>query len=209
MYKRSFIAAAILVSESLGNYLSGEIKTTGTFKYGRFVTRMKSENRNGTVASFFTYWTGPDWSVGQWNEIDVEIVPSVQQSLGASPFSTNLIYGSGSNYNLQEQSYQGYNSDFSQFHTYEIEWTPDYISWKVDGVQVRKSNSTESAGVRFMDKNQVIMMNFWTPCWSPWGDNLDDSSMPWYVEYDYVETYDYDVSSNTFNLRFRDDFDGA
>ena len=60
-----------------------------------------------------------------------------------------------------------------------------------------------------MDKDQVIMMNFWTPCWSPWGDNLDDSSMPWYVEYDYVETYDYDINTKAFNLRFRDDFDGS
>ena len=61
MYKGSLIAAAILVTESFANYLSGEIKTTETFKYGRFITRMKSEDRNGTVASFFTYWTGPNW----------------------------------------------------------------------------------------------------------------------------------------------------
>ena len=153
---------------------------------------MKSENRDGTVASFFTYWDGPNWSVGQWNEIDVEIVPSVQGSLGSSPFSTNLIYGSGTDYNLQEQSYQWYNADFAQFHTYEIEWTPDYVSWKVDGTEVRKTWAADSAGVRFMNKSQVLMMNFWTPCWSPWGDRLNDTSMPWYVQYDYVEVYTYD-----------------
>jgi len=38
---------------------------------------MKSGNNNGTVASFFTYWDGPNWEVGGWNEIDVEIVPSM------------------------------------------------------------------------------------------------------------------------------------
>ena len=100
MYKYSIIAAGLVFAECSANYLSGEIKTTQAFQYGKFVTRMKSENKNGTVASFFTYWDGPNWTVGQWNEIDVEIVPSVQASLGTSPFSTNLIYGSGTDYNL-------------------------------------------------------------------------------------------------------------
>ena len=77
MNKIPVVAAGLVFTTSFANYLSGEIKTTESFKYGRFVTRMKSENREGTVASFFTYWDGPNWSVGQWNEIDVEIVPSV------------------------------------------------------------------------------------------------------------------------------------
>ena len=100
LFKYTVVAAGLMFAECFGNYLSGEIKTTEQFQYGRFVTRMKSENREGTVASFFTYWDGPNWSVGQWNEIDVEIVPSVQKSLGKSPFSTNLIYGSGTDYQL-------------------------------------------------------------------------------------------------------------
>ena len=107
MNKISVFSAGLVITTSLAkpNYLSAEIKTTESFQYGRFVTRMKSENREGTVASFFTNWDGPNWSLGQRNQIDVEIVPSVQQSLGASPFSTNLIYASGNEYNLQEQSY--------------------------------------------------------------------------------------------------------
>ena len=31
--------------------------------------------------------------------------------------------------------------------------------------------------------------------------------MPWHAKYDYVEAYDYDVNTDTFTLRFRDDFD--
>ena len=64
---------------------------------------MKSPNSYGTCASFFTYWTGPNWEVGEWNEIDVEIVPSMQ-AVATSPFSTNIIYGggSGSGFNIQE-----------------------------------------------------------------------------------------------------------
>jgi len=92
------IAAAVLAQQIFANdFISGEVKTKETFQYGKFITRMKCGNHYGTVASFFTYWNGPNWSDGQWNEIDVEIVPSVQNK-GTSPFSTNLIYGSGTNY---------------------------------------------------------------------------------------------------------------
>jgi len=50
-------------------------------------------------------------------------------------------------------------------------------------------------------------MNFWTPTWEEWGGGRDDSTMPWYAKYDWVEGYDYDPASDSFTLRFRDDFD--
>ena len=50
-------------------------------------------------------------------------------------------------------------------------------------------------------------MNFWTPEFSPWMENRDDSSMPWYTSYDWVEVWDYDMTNDDFTLRWRDDFD--
>ena len=44
-------------------------------------------NKPGTVTSFFTFWDGPDWSIERWNEIDIELVPSITDN----PFSTNII----------------------------------------------------------------------------------------------------------------------
>jgi len=52
-------------------------------------------------------------------------------------------------------------------------------------------------------------MNFWTPTWDDWGSGRDDSTMPWYAKYDFVETYDWNQDNDTFTLRWRDDFDGA
>lgn len=49
-------------------------------------------------------------------------------------------------------------------------------------------------------------MNFWTPTFPGWGDNRDPSTMPWYVNYDYVETYTYDKNTKQFNFHWRDDF---
>ena len=47
---------------------------------------------------------------------------------------------------------------------------------------------------------------FWTPTWDNWGGGRDDSTMPWYARYDYVEAWDYNVETRDFSLRFRDDF---
>ena len=52
---------------------------------------MRAPDRKGTVASFFTYWDGPGFKPEGWNELDVEIVPSVTDN----PLSLNVIYGDG------------------------------------------------------------------------------------------------------------------
>ena len=57
-----------------------------------------------------------------------------------------------------------------------------------------------------MNKDCNLMMNFWTPTWQPWGQNYDNSSMPWYVHYDYVETYTYNYQTKGFDFAWRDDF---
>ena len=75
------------------NWKSGSVSTYEKFIYGKFVTRMKAPDKKGTVSSFFTYWDGPGFYPGGWNELDVEIVPSVE----SNPFSMNIIYGDGHN----------------------------------------------------------------------------------------------------------------
>ena len=50
------------------------------------------------------------------------------------------------------------------------------------------------------------MMNFWTPTFQSWGQGLDATNMPWYVLYDYVETFTYNSETNGFDFHWRDDF---
>lgn len=38
-------------------------------------------------------------------------------------------------------------------------------------------------------------MDFWTPTFNGWGDNFDDSTMPWTTRYDYVVAHDYNVET--------------
>jgi beta-glucanase (GH16 family) len=73
------IATSIILSTAIAStdYISGEIKTKKAYTYGKFITRMQEPDMYGTVSSFFTSWIGPNWYDGGWNEIDVEIVPSM------------------------------------------------------------------------------------------------------------------------------------
>ena len=101
------------------SYLSGEVKTLDTFDYGKFVAKIKAPNKLGTCTSFFTYWDGPKWFPERWNEIDIEIVPSVEQS----PLSTNIIFGDGK---IREERHV-YTQNFQpadEWHVYEIQWHP-------------------------------------------------------------------------------------
>lgn len=79
--------------------------------------------------------------------------------------------------------------------------------WTVDGRIARKALAPDSAAVRFMDRSQYVFMNFWTPTWMPWGENLDLSSMPWFVQFDFVEAYSFNQDTRGFDLLWRDDFD--
>ena len=76
------------IAEATTKYKSGGVKTYDTYKYGKFSVSMKAARQKGTISSFFTYWEGPNWNKSGWNELDVEICPSM-----TNPFSTNIISG--------------------------------------------------------------------------------------------------------------------
>ena len=140
--------ALLIASAMAADNISGEIKTLKTYTYGKFITRMQAPDANGTVSSFFTFWDGPEWYDGGWNEIDVEIVPSMKLHATGYPevFSTNILYGNGSNSHTEDHTYVSL-ADPTDMHTYEIEWTPEHIKWSLDGITVR----TVDAGTESVD----------------------------------------------------------
>ena len=83
-----FKYALVTLPLALANYRSGEVKTIESFLYGRFTVKMQGCNKAGTVGSFFTFWNSLNWSAAEWNELDIELVPSISES----PFSTNIIW---------------------------------------------------------------------------------------------------------------------
>ena len=86
---------------------------------------------------------------------------------------------------MQDQAYDTMTGGLDNWHDYTIEWTPEYIKWTMDGV-VKRTSYAGSASVNFTNKAQKLMMNFWTPTFSPWGDGRSNKNMPWYALYDFV-----------------------
>ena len=86
-----------------------------------------------------------------------------------------------------------------------MEWTPAYISWSIDGYEVRHLASDHPA-VKNMAKELSLRMNFWTPTFNSWSHGLDPTDMPWFLLYDYVEVHKWNPESNEFELEWRDDF---
>ena len=186
---------------ALADFKSGSVATYEKYTYGKFVSKMKNPNKDGTVASFYTYWDGPGFYPGGWNEIDMNVVPSVKDT----PMSTNVIYGDGHN-KIENHKYADRAVADNDWHTYAMEWTPEYISFSVDGRRVRRIEKDDYESVHFMHKAQSLRMNFWTPTFHAWGADFTDEDMPWYLLFDYVEAYKYNPDTNNFDLDWRDDF---
>ena len=158
------ISLISVVGVAYANFKSGSVSTYEKFEYGKFVTRMKAPNRKGTVSSFFTYWDGPGFYPGGWNEIDFEVVPSVEDH----PLSTNIIYGDGHN-KLEDHDYTRQFDPRDDWHVYAMEWTPDYVSFSIDGNVVRTLTESSSPSIKYLRKDQSLRMNFWTPTFHTWG----------------------------------------
>lgn len=125
----------IKTSKGTFNYTSGFIdsdrdtNTTATqakfdFQYGYVEVRARVPAGKGLWPAF---WMLPsDHSTS--HEIDI------MEILGDRPDKTymTLHYGSQS----VGSSWAVLNTDFSKgFHTYAVDWTPDYIAWYIDGVE--------------------------------------------------------------------------
>lgn len=181
-------------------YWGGEYRTRDTFVYGRFEARYKPPVGNGVLASFFTYH---DFTSSQnWNEIDFEILGRYDDDVQVTSI------GPGQTIRKSHQFVPFKPQD--DFHTYAFEWTPEYIAWFIDGLEVYRQDQEH---VRQFYRPQKIMMNLWSPEYENWVGPWDERILPVFAYYDWVSYADYTPgmgstgTNNNFTLRWRDDFD--
>lgn len=51
-----------------------------------------------------------------------------------------------------------------------------------------------------------MRLNFWTPTFRAWGSDFKAVDMPWYLLFDWIELYNYNGTTKTFEKAWRDDF---
>ncbi|MGL1904007.1 MAG: glycoside hydrolase family 16 protein [Fibrobacterales bacterium] len=188
------------------NYSCGELRTKNEYRYGRIEARYKlpTTPATGCIQSLFTYDTDYD----EWVELDVELEcgrPGTMQS--------NYIYGEGaSTWNWEWQATRTWGAwervhttpkSQKEWITYAMEWTPSYVKWFMDGVEVRHMDAgmidcypnciaPAIRSAQLPNHFTKIMMNFWIPNYGVgpnFGGDPSGNQYPMVTEYDWFRYY--------------------
>lgn len=181
-------------------YKGAEYRTNASYLYGRFEVRMKSIGREGTLASFFTY--NDSYPSTPWNEIDIEILGRYTDDVQFNPITPGQV-------NHVSHQYVAFNPALD-YHIYGFEWTPDYVAWFIDSLEVYRQTGDHIATLNFPQK---IMMNVWCPAATNWAGNWNDAVLPAFAYYDWVRYASYTPGTgtagtgNNFTPQWTDNFD--
>jgi len=176
-------------------YKGAELRSNNTFLYGRFEVRMQSAAASGMLSSFFTYHDTPNIPA-QWNEIDIEILGKSTNSI-----QYNIITQGQINHEVTKTVQF---NPHQAFHIYVIEWTPDYVSWQVDGFEIYREIRSHVSQLYYTPK---LMMNIWPSDAVGWVGAFNPASLPLYAYYDWVKYYEYTPGTgDNFTLLWQDDF---
>ena len=197
-----------------GAELSGKVQ----FKYGRFEARMKMAAISGSVSSMFLYYDD-SWEKGEkpWNEIDIEVLGKA-----ADKWQSNIITREGdpsikANTSTESKPLHEFGFDATQdFHLYAIVWTPEYVSWEIDSVEVRRDilggahgTHADADQVAFLTEDQTLRFNLWASKSAAWtGKWAGGVGLPVEQQIDYVRVYSYDTATKGFTMLWQDDFNG-
>ncbi len=121
--------------DGVNKYYGAELYSKESFKYGRFEAKMKMACAPGTISSMFLYYNNSDkGGTYQWNELDIEVLGK-----NTKAFQSNIITGKK---NAQVTTEKIHSLPFAvndDYHVYVMEWTPEYVLWSIDGVEMRRT----------------------------------------------------------------------
>jgi hypothetical protein len=200
------------------SFYGAELTGVEQYKYGRFEARMKMAAISGSVSSMFLNYDY-SWMRGEepWNEIDIEV-------LGKDPNSwqSNILTREGDPSikpltASESKPLHAFGFDATQdFHLYAIVWTPEYVAWEIDSVEVRRDTLGMSRGthadadqVAFLTEKETLRFNLWASNTASWTGKWNNGiGLPVEQQIDYVRVYSYDEATKGFTLLWQDDFDG-
>ncbi len=181
------------------DYKGAEYRTKASFTYGRFEVKIKSADREGVLCSFFTYYDGTG-GIDAWNEIDIEIMGRYNNEVQFNTITPGQV-------NHVRHQYLNFNPAL-EFHTYAFEWTPAYVSWFVDGIEVYRQTGTH---IQTLTRAQKLMMNIWNPAYPNWSGKWNPDVLPVFALYDSVRYYAFTPgtgnygSNNNFTFSWADE----
>lgn len=190
---------ALLVGSSPAHakaYKGAEVYGSKTYLYGRMEMRMRMIRGSGLLSTFFTYKNGSELSGALWEEIDIE---ALGKNDGKS-LQSNLITGNPRK--TSEQVHTQATSLADDYHTYQIEWTPEYVAWFFDGTEIRRTVGGQSSELK---TGHTLRFNAWASSATGWAGALDEAALPAYQYVNWIRYYRYE--NGEFVLDWTDDFD--
>lgn len=193
-----FTLSLPLLAQQPKPYRGGELRTKTSYTYGRFEVRMRSAAKSGLVSSFFTYHDQDPDPIGNWNEIDIEILGRYENQIQYNTITPGRID--------HVKSVDVPFNPHLAFHVYAFEWTPDYVAWFVDGYEMHRQPAPQPH-IATLRLPQKIMMNLWQPDYPGWVGTFNPAVLPVYAYYDWVRYYSYTPGTgDNFTLQWTDDF---
>jgi endo-1,3-1,4-beta-glycanase ExoK len=205
------LSSAIFALVTLGSTpafaVSGaELYRGEALRYGRFEARVQFAPGDGVVSSFFLWKNGSELADTYWNEIDVEKVGA-----DCTSYSSNALYGNPEASHTEEIP-AGFDL-CTGYHTHVVEWTPTYLAWLLDGVEVRRLTG---ADLQAFEENALpgmqIRFNIWVGNAS-FGGTFAPESLPLHQYINWVSYSAYTPGlgegGSDFSATWREDFSGA
>lgn len=116
-------------------YSAGEIQSKQEVLYGRFEMMMYSSDMSGTTSTFFMWREGGQQNNMKWNELDIETFGKDH-----TMWQSNPIWQIDGDFNTIRR-WEGFHRAIPIANTwvkFTLEWTPDYIAWYNNDVEVRR-----------------------------------------------------------------------
>ncbi|AUX23862.1 endo-beta-1,3-1,4 glucanase [Sorangium cellulosum] len=197
MLTAASLALAVSSTAVAKPYKGAEVYTPQGYLHGRIEVRMRMARGSGILSTFFTYKDGSEQSGAFWEEIDIEVFGKDD----ARSWQSNIITGMGTRV-TSEQEHTADVSLADGYHTYALEWTPDYVAWSFDGKEIRRSTGEQVGTLR---NPQSLRFNTWSSDVTEWVGPFDDSVLPQHQFINWIKYYRY--NNGAFELEWEDDFD--
>ena len=175
-------------------YWGVEMRSAKTLTYGKVSARMRFATGSGVVSGLVLFYT--PYPNCNWNEIDIE---HLGKSSNTSQLNCQVYLGTPNPTCTTSVSPTqdpqvvdlGVNAE-TDFHQYDIEWTPEGVSTFVDGKLLR----TWTTHADLLDLPETILFTIWASSAASWAGPLTATSAPTSADVDWIKVYDWTGTSS-------------
>lgn len=174
-------------------YWGVEMRSAKTLTYGKVSARMRFAAGSGVVSGLVLFYT--PYPNCNWNEIDIE---HLGDSSNTSQLNCQVYLGTpvtnctASVSPTQDPEVVDLGIDAeTDFHQYDIEWTPAGVSTFIDGRLLR----TWTAHADLLDLPETVLFTIWASSAASWAGALTSTSAPTSADIDWIKVYSWTGSA--------------